>query len=202
MLLMKVRQRTELSDGFIITIEDGRDFKVSEELYFTHYLYEKDDLSEKEIEELLFFDKVLEAETLCRKKLAGGLKPRRRLFDYLKESGFNEREAEAALDKLEKGKYIDDFKFAAKKIKRKMNTSPLSRNALVLWLEAQGVGIEVAEKAVDFYNVNDRETIKKLINRKFKDTKDVVKISKYLASKGFDRDIIAEATKTEDLWNV
>ena len=109
---MKVIQKTELSDGFLIYLEDGSEIKVSEELYFTRYLYEAEELSKEEIEEIRFRDKVMEAEILCKKRLATGLKPERRLFEYLKAEGFDESQAKTALYNLEKDSYLDDYKLA------------------------------------------------------------------------------------------
>jgi len=199
---MKVIQKTELSDGFLIYLEDGSEIKVSEELYFTRYLYEAEELSKEEIEEIRFRDKVMEAEILCKKRLATGLKPERRLFEYLKAEGFDESQAKTALYNLEKGNYLDDYKLAVRKLRKKMNTSPLASKSLVLWLESQGIDSKTSGQAVEYMNIDDRETARSLMEKRLKKEDDILKIVKYLASRGFEKDIIAEVTETEELWNV
>lgn len=199
---MKVVRRTELSDGFLLDLDDGAEIKVSEELYFTKYLYEKEEFSKEEIEELIFLDDVLEANILCKKKLANGLKPRYRLFVHLKDKGYTEKVIETTLDSLEKEKYINDLKLSIKKLKRKMITSPLATKALVFWLQEQGIGEKTAIKAVEQMKIDDKDTAKKLIKKKFGQNGELIKIVKYLASKGFEKDIIAEVTNSEELWNI
>lgn len=199
---MKIIRKTELDKGFLIDLEDGNELRVSEELYFTRYLYEREELSKYEIEELLFEDGVLEAEILCKKKLATGLKSSGRLFTYLKDKGIDEIVSRKAMGNLKKEKYIDDMKFASKKIKRKMISSPVSQKALALWLESKGLDKETARKAVEEAKLDDKKTAKEIIDKKFRNKGNKVKIIKYLASRGFDEDIISKVTETEDLWNM
>lgn len=199
---MKVKQKTQLNDGFLICLEDGSEVKVSEELYFTKYLYELEDMTREQVDELIFLDKVIEAEIICKKRLANGLKPRRRLFEYLREKGFEDKISNTALNNLEKDKYLNDTKLALKKIKRKMITSPISRRALVLWLEEQGIDAKTSARTVESTGIDDKEIAQKLILKKFGSKWETIKVIKYLASKGFEQDIIAEVTDSEELWNI
>lgn len=199
---MKINRKSELNKGFLLCFEDGSEIKVSEELYFTKYLYEKEELSKEEIEQLIFQDKVIEAEIMCRRKLATGLKPKSRLLAFLDENGLGGDIGEAALLKLEKENYIDDLKYANKITIRKMITSPLSKYALEQWLLVNGLSMETARTVIEKSNIDDRETARKIVEQKFKAKKNPMKIAAFLASRGFDKDIIAEVTNMEELWNI
>jgi len=83
-----------------------------------------------------------------------------------------------------------------------MNTSPLASKSLVLWLESQGIDSKTSGQAVEYMNIDDRETARSLMEKRLKKEDDILKIVKYLASRGFEKDIIAEVTETEELWNV
>jgi SOS response regulatory protein OraA/RecX len=199
---MKINRKSELNKGFLLCFDDGSEIKVSEELYFTKYLYEKEELGKEEIEQLIFQDKVIEAEIMCRRKLATGLKPKSRLLAYLEENELGGDIGEAALIKLEKENYIDDLKYAKKITKRKMITSPLSKYALEQWLLVNGLSLETARTVIEKSNIDDRETARKIVEQKFKKKKNPMKIAAFLASRGFEKDIIAEVTDTEELWNI
>lgn len=199
---MKINRKSELNKGFLLCFDDGSEIRVSEELYFTKYLYEKEELSKEEIEQLIFQDKVIEAEIMCRRKLATGLKPKSRLLAFLEENDLGGDIGEAAIIKLQKEKYIDDSKYAVKIMKRKMITSPLSRYALEQWLILNGLSPDTARAVIEKSNIDDRTTARKIVEQKFKKKKNHIKIAAYLASRGFEKDIIAEVTDTEELWNI
>ena len=198
---MKVSRRAELNKGFLIVLEDGTEFTVSEELYFTRYLYEKEEFNREEVEKLVFQDRVIEAEIICKKKLAAGLKPRSRLLAYLDENGFDADISNEALDNLERDGYLDDLKFATKILKRKMISSPMSKYAMEQWLLVNGLNPQTARTAIDKADLDDLVTARKIAERKFKGRKEPMKIAAYLASRGFEKDIIAEVTNMEEPWN-
>ena len=87
-------------------------------------------------------------------------------------------------------------------LKKKMLGSPLSKYALEHWLMANGLSMETARSAIDKSNISDRETAMRIIRKKFRNNTNHLKIAAYLASKGFEKDIIAEVTDTEELWSI
>ncbi len=185
-----------------MTFDDGSEIRLSGELYFRESVYEKEELTADEIKELLFRQEVLDAEAACKRSLAGGLKPKRRLLLYLGKKGFSHEAAEKALDNLEKDRYLDDKRYALKRIKRKMGTAPVSSSYLKMWLIENGVDEKAAEAAVDEYGLDDRKTAVKLKDKKIKSGEtDPVKIAAHLSRKGFDNNLIADLLGTEVLWN-
>lgn len=200
---VKIARIAELNKGFLVIFEDGSELLLSEEVYFTCSVYEKEEMSDSEIENLLFKEKVTEGLIICKKYLAGGLKPRRRLFLYMENKEINSDVAEAVLTILEKENYLNDFKYALKRVKRKMIVSPVSAKMMVLYLENEGLDHEIAEKAVEKYGINDYKIALKLAEKKLKKLKgNKRKTAVYLASKGFDEEIITEVLGLDGLWNV
>lgn len=183
-------------------MEDGGEMTISAELYFKEAVYEKDEFSPEEIKGLLFRQEVRDARIICKRYLAGGLKPKRRLLLYLENRGIGEAAAGEALDQLEKEEYVDDKRYALKRIKRKMGTSPVAAEFLKAWLIDKGIEKEAARSAVDEYGIDDVSTAKSLIEKKYKSgERDPSKIAAHLSRKGFSTDVIADLLGTEVLWN-
>ncbi|MCD6321995.1 MAG: RecX family transcriptional regulator [Clostridiales bacterium] len=200
---MKIARIAELNKGFLVIFEDSSELRLSEEVYFTCSVYEKEEMSDSEIENLLFKEKVTEGLIICKKYLAGGIKPRRRLFVYMENRGIEKDVSEEVLSILERENYLDDFKYALKRVKRKMGVSPVSAKMMVDCLENEGLEHDIAEKAVKKHGINDYKTAFKLAEKKLKTTKgNKQKTAAYLASKGFDEEIITEILGLEGLWNV
>ena len=124
---VKINRIVELKNSFLVIFEDGSELRLSEEVYFTNSIYEKEEMSQKEISDFLFKEKAAEALLLCKKYLAGGLKPGHRLFMYMENKGFENEVADYVISILEKEEYLDDYKYALKRIKRKMASSPASK---------------------------------------------------------------------------
>ena len=200
---LKISRIAELNKGFLVIFEDGSELRLSEEVYFTCSVYEKEEMSDSEIENLLFKEKVTEGLIICKKYLAGGLKPRHRLFMYMKDKGINKDVSEEVLSILEKESYLDDFRYALKRVKRKMIVSPVSAKMMIAYLENEGLDYDIAEKAVKKQGIDDYKTAMKLAEKKLKTTKkNKRKTAVYLASKGFDEEIITEVLGLDGLWNV
>lgn len=200
---MKINRIAELNNSFLVIFEDGTELRLSEEVYFTNFIYEKEEMSQEEINNLLFKEKVSDGLVLCKKYLAGSLKPGRRLFMYMEEKGFEKDIAEYVISILEKEEYIDDFKYSLKRIKRKMAASPVSKYFLINSLENEGISKEMAEKAVQSFKIDDYKTAEILAGRKLKSNKgNRGKTAVYLSAKGFSEEVIADVLGLEEIWNV
>lgn len=200
---MKIARIAELNKGFLVIFEDGSELLLSEEVYFTCSVYEKEEMSSEEIENLLFKEQVTEGLITCKKFLAGGLKPKHRLFVYMESKGIEKPVAEQVVCELEKANYLDDFKYALKRVKRKMITSPVSSKMMIDFLENNGVDRETAKEAVIKFGINDLKTAAELGAKKLKAVKgNKKKTAIYLASRGFDEETVIEVLGMEDLWNV
>jgi len=200
---VKINRIAELNSGFLVIFEDGSELRLSEEVYFTNSIYEKEEMSQSEIDNLLFKEKVTEGLILCKKYLAGSLKPGRRLFMYMQDKGFEKEIAEHVILILEKEEYLDDYKYALKRIKRKMTASPVSKLLLADFLENEGIKRETAEKAVETFKIDDYKTAGDLAAKKLKSTKgNKTKTAVYLSSKGFNDELIADVLRIEEIWNI
>ena len=199
---MKIARIAELNKGFLVIFEDGSELRLSEEVYFTCSVYEKEEMSQQEIDELLFKEQVTDGLILCKKYLAGGLKPKRRLFAYMINKDFEESVADEVISVLVKDEYLDDYKYSLKRVKRKMISSPVSSKMMVEYLENEGIDKEIAEKAVKTHKINDFKTAKKLALKKLKTNKgNKRKTAVYLATKGFNEETIIDVLGMEGVWN-
>ena len=199
---MKIARIAELNSGFLVIFEDGSELRLSEEVYFTCSVYEKEEMSEDEIEELLFKEQVTEGLIACKKYLAGGLKPRRRLFAYLEDKGYAGEVRDAVIDILDEDGYTDDMKYSMKKIKRKMITSPVSSRMMLKFLENEGISADIATKAITESKISDMETAIKIVKKRLqRNGGNRKKTAVYLLSKGFDEDMVVDLLGMEDLWS-
>lgn len=200
---MKVIRITEIKKGFLLYMEDGSEIKLSEEIYFKEAIYEKEEIPPYVIRKLIFMEAVFQAGILCKRNLAGGLKSKRRLLLYMENKGIEVDIANKVVDNLEKEKYLNDKKFAKKKVKRKMGNNPVSKAMLIDYLENEGIERKIAESVVKIAGIDDNITARTLVEKKFGTrTSYGEKAIRYLALKGFDEDTISRVLNTEELWNM
>lgn len=112
--------------------------------------------------------------------------------------------AEKIIEKLKDYKFLDDAAFVRWWIEQRTNHKPRSLRLIKMELRQKGIDTELIESVIqssEFKIQSDLESAKKLIEKKIKRYKGLdrqekfAKVSRFLASKGFNYDIIKEIFK-------
>ncbi len=90
--------------------------------------------------------------------------------------------------------YLDDKKYADKYVQNVFRLKNASRNEIKIDLMRKGVNSDIIDNAVDTEEAYDFEvkSCEYVAQKKFKTTPDVLKLRKYLVSKGYDYDVISK----------
>ncbi len=110
---------------------------------------------------------------------------------------------EKIISKLKEYKFINDEEFVKWWIEQRTNFKPRSLRLIKMELKQKGIDKELIDETIDHLpsTIDDLESAKKLIERRLQRYKNLPrdekfqKIARYLASKGFNYDIIKEVFK-------
>ena len=173
-----------------IYIDENYAFSVPKEDYIRLGLYEKEEITQDEIERIRQ-EVVLRA---AREKATGYLMYRDRsegeVIEKLINAGFDKDIAQEAASALKALGYIDDNRYARKYITDRLKNKAMSRKAIRFELERKGISSQIIEEALSETEVNEDEIALRTAKKKFgkydvKDEKVRQKIMRYLCHKGF-----------------
>ncbi len=173
-----------------IYIDENYAFSVPKEDYIRLGLYEKEEITQDEIERIRQ-EVVLRA---AREKATGYLMYRDRsegeVIEKLINAGFDKDIAQEAASALKILGYIDDNRYARKYITDRLKNKAMSRKAIRFELERKGISSQIIEEALSETEVNEDEIALRTAKKKFgkydvKDEKVRQKIMRYLCHKGF-----------------
>lgn len=133
----------------------------------------------------------------CAKYVTVALKTTKQVRDYLKKKEFDEEIIEYVLEKLEEYRYIDDRAYVSAYVAS--YNKKFGKNKLIQNLRTKGVSQNIIEEYFDNIadeNNEDNEVCysiatKKAKNLNLEDIKDVQRLNRFLVSRGFDFDEIA-----------
>lgn len=118
--------------------------------------------------------------------------------EKLRTKNAESRIIEKIIEKLKKYKFIDDEDFAKKWVENRNKFKPRSLRLIKLELKQKGVSEEIIEN-LHLESGNDLESAKKLVEKRMGRLKSLSKqeiyqkLGRFLASKGFNWDIIKKA---------
>lgn len=173
-----------------IYIDENYAFSVPKEDYIRLGLYEKEEITQDEIERIRQ-EVVLRA---AREKATGYLMYRDRsegeVIEKLINAGFDKDIAQEAASALKALGYIDDTRYARKYITDRLKNKAMSRKAIRFELERKDISLQIIEEALSETEVNEDEIALRTAKKKFgkydvKDEKVRQKIMRYLCHKGF-----------------
>lgn len=105
---------------------------------------------------------------------------------------FEEDYIDEAIEYLKEAGYIDDKKYAKKYVENVIRLKHISANEIKIALMRKGVNQDIIDDAVDTEEVYTFEEESCIINaeKKYKSCGDVLKVRKFLVSKGYKYEII------------
>ncbi len=150
-----------------IYLDDDYAFSMPEELYLRLHLYEKETLTEEEVEHLrgkVFCQAAREAAIRylsCRDRTAKGL------FERLQRAGYDEPAARAAVEEMTTIGYVDDRRYAQRYVSELQRTKALSRKAMRLALQARGLESELIDEVIAESAHDEEEAALRGVKKKF-----------------------------------
>jgi len=155
-------------------------------------------LSEEDIEKI----KGISDRTLVLSKLLSFamLRPRseREINDWFKRKKVDEKIHNYLFDRLKHFDLLNDEKFAKWWVEQRLNFKSKSKKELVYELRGKGIKKEIIDNVLEDTDIDEEKTAKKLIEKRkykwerFDEKTRRQKISVYLASKGFDWNVISK----------
>ena len=115
--------------------------------------------------------------------------------DKMKRLKFEDDYIDEVIDYLIEAGYLDDKRYAQKYVENVMRLKNASRNEIKIDLLRKGVDEDIIEDSAytsDTLEFEER-SCEIVSSKKFKTTPDILKVKKYLISKGYDYDVIAKA---------
>ncbi len=123
--------------------------------------------------------------------------------DKLKSKKASDSMIQIILTKLKDQKFVNDEEFTKWWIEQRITFKPRSVRLIKMELKQKGIGQELIDSTFDNLQltINDLESAKKLIQKRLNKYKNLSreekfqKVSRFLASKGFNYDVIKEIFK-------
>lgn len=120
------------------------------------------------------------------------------LRDYLKKKKCDDLSIQRIIESLKEHKFLNDEEFVAWWIEQRTIARPKAARTIKFELKQKGISKELIEEAFEKDLSSDLEKAKALIKKRIKRYPDIAdkkiyeKLGRFLASKGFDYEIIKE----------
>lgn len=153
------------------------------------YEYEKN-----KIDEIIFDSEKSMAFDKAMRYLGISIKTKKQMKDYLLKKGFNEKVADYVLNKLETYNYINDQKYVESYIASYKNK--YGRHKIKFSLIQKGISKNIVDNYLKNIEKNDEivyNLAEKKLGNKEKTNENLIKVFRFLNSRGFDIDEINSA---------
>lgn len=191
------------NNNYNIYLSSGEVITINEEVITENELLLKKELDTELYNKLLYEDKICKAINAAIKYITIRLRSKKEISDYLLKKNFSSEIVIAAINKLEKNKYLDDDKFASAFIKDKLNFTTMGDYKIKLELSRLGVASDIIEKNINMIDQELLEAkIKKIIekdiqkNKKYNSRELKNKIYSHLLSQGYSQSIVINIINT------
>lgn len=111
-----------------------------------------------------------------------------------------ENTIQAIIEKLKEYRFLDDNDFARWWVEQRSKYKPRARRVIAMELKQKGIAVDVIEEVLESEELpSEKEKVRKLAEKRILKYKDLPrqkiyeKMGRYLASKGFDWEIIRES---------
>lgn len=168
--------------------------------FVTLHLKVDQELTQKQVEEIV--KKAEFQKTLDKLLRFATLRPRskKEIIDYFKRKKVHESLHEELLKRLDRLDLINDQEFAKWWVDQRLSFKKISIRSLIMELRGKGIDKEIIEKVLEEAPINEEKMAKELLAKKayrwqglsFREKR--LKVSQYLAGKGFGWDVISKIT--------
>lgn len=189
---MKITAREKSRNGRMMRIFlDGKyAFSVPVKVYMASRLYEAEELSEEQAENIKQNILVQDARERAVSLLMVRDRSRHELKTRLRKMGYDEDIAEKVVEDLAAIGYVDDSRFVLKYATDRLKTKALSKKALIYELEQKGIDRDLIESALKDFEQDEEEIAFRAAKKKFgkydmNDRNVEAKVLRFLMHRGF-----------------
>ncbi|MDD4832377.1 MAG: RecX family transcriptional regulator [Clostridia bacterium] len=157
-----------------------------------------DELTEERLDEIFLTSESEIAFNKACDYISRSMKTVKQIRDWLKSKSFDSKVIENVIGKLYEYRYIDDSLYAELYINANLPTK--GKRRLAVELAQKGINKDLIEKTVD--NLSDDKLsenanilAEKYMRNKDNSTQNLIKLQRYLLSRGYDYDIVNEIVK-------
>lgn len=192
MKITKISQQVKRVDRFSVFVDEKYAFSVGENELIKLGLHSGREISEEELQSFKgeselgkWFDKTLNL-------LSFRLRSEWELQDYLKRKKAEPEIIVQILNKLRINGYVNDEQFAKRWVENRRLMKPTSRRKLIVELKQKRVPSEIIDKVLDQdkSEVDERQILRELVEKKRHRYPDQIKLMQYLARQGYSYDDI------------
>jgi regulatory protein len=192
MKITAVKQQVKRADRYSIYIDGKYSFSLGENEFLKLGLHSGQELTETELDSYKvesdygkWFDKVLNL-------LSYRLRSEWEIRDYLKRKKAPDEYTDKILNKLSINGYINDEQFAKRWVENRRLMKATSRRKLIMELKQKRIPNEIIDKVLadDKDEVDERQILRELVEKKRARYPDKLKFMQYLARQGYNYDDI------------
>lgn len=192
MKITKISQQVKRVDRFSVFVDEKYAFSVGENELIKLGLHSGREISEEELQSFRgeselgkWYDKTLNL-------LSFRLRSEWELQDYLKRKKAEPEIIVQILNKLRINGYVNDEQFAKRWVENRRLMKPTSRRKLTVELKQKRVPSEIIDKVLDQdkSEVDERQILRELVEKKRHRYPDQIKLMQYLARQGYSYDDI------------
>ncbi len=199
MKITKIARQVKRADRYSVYLDGKYSFSVGETELLKLGLHSGQELTEQELSSFReegdygkWFDKTLNL-------LSYRMRSEWELRDYLKRKKAPEEFTEKILNKLSVNGYVNDEQFAKRWVENRRLLKATSRRKLTMELKQKRIPGDIIDRVLadDKEQVDERELLKELVEKKRARYPDKLKFMQYLARQGYNYDDIKSVLEAE-----
>lgn len=196
MLVVSKEKITEKNKSYWkLVCEDGSEYTVSDDDYYSKAIYSEDRFLREFLEELEQSYMVRKAKSIALRLVMFKLYTTEEIKKKLEVKDFSDDVVEIVIESLKEQGYLDDRAYAFKFVNQKLRLKPVSRQRLSFELQHKGIDNDIIAEALDEIDPDDEANAKKIFDKRFSkqdlsDPKQYRKAVNYLVNRGFSVSLI------------
>jgi len=198
MQITLIEPQKKRKDRYNIYIDGEFRFGLDEGVVARFGLYEKKEISEKEIEQIEKEEVVAKAFNAAANFLRARERSEKEIRNKLRTKEYSENIIEKVLEKLKELNLVDDKRFAEMFVRDRMKLKPKGKKSLEIELKQKGIDNKIILEVLDHLinSESEKELLERVLEKAKKKYGDLSvlenkqKIVRYLISRGFSYDLI------------
>ena len=198
MKITKIEQQKKNKSRFSVFIDGEFSFGADNFTVISHHLTEGAEITEAKLSEIKSGALIEDAKNYAARLISSRSYTERAMREKLTAHTGDEETVEKTIAFLKEYKLIDDVDFATRYAHDLVHLKKFGPKQVMWKLQEKGIPKEIAQKVASEFNLDDTvaKNLKNLAIKKLSgnfDTKNIMKVKRYLASRGYDFDDINQA---------
>ncbi len=191
-------EKNKKSKDFMSVYIDGQyAFSIREDDYLSMHLYEKETITEEEVNYIKNIVNYNAAKSKAVKFLSLKLRTSNELKEKLEIEGYNSETIENVIGELKSMGYINDKIYSQKYIFDRLKLKPKSKKLMKYELINKGISEEDIDEVLKDFEIDEILIAQRLVKKKFgkynlKDEAVIKKVYNFLHHRGFNYEIIKQ----------